>query len=64
MKTVVEGSTEGASAHAKATAYYHLAKLADTQGDLRKARMLIEKAVSEAPAHEDAKSMREALKGR
>ncbi|MFO0613308.1 MAG: tetratricopeptide repeat protein [Polyangiaceae bacterium] len=64
MKTVPEGSSEGASATAKATAYHHLARLADAQGDLRKARMLAEKAVSESPSHEEAKAFRDALKKR
>lgn len=64
MKTVAEGAAEGASATTKATAFHHLARLADAQGDLRKARMLAEKAVSESPSHEEAKAYRDALKKR
>ena len=46
MKTIPEGATEGgATARDKALAYYHLASLARSQGDVRKARLLVDKGI-------------------
>ncbi|MBM4364459.1 MAG: hypothetical protein FJ104_17405, partial [Deltaproteobacteria bacterium] len=57
MKPRQVGSTEGSSPEAKAVAYYHLARIARAQGDVRKARLMISKAVSENPAHAEAQAL-------
>ncbi len=46
-----EGSTAGATASEKVTAYVHLASLAHAQGDLVKARRWAGRAASEDPSH-------------
>jgi tetratricopeptide (TPR) repeat protein len=63
MKTVPLGVTEGgAPAQAKCLAYYHLARVAQRQGDQRKARLMIEKSLGEFPTPE-ARALRDSLKG-
>jgi tetratricopeptide (TPR) repeat protein len=64
MKTVPPGSTqhEGPTAADKALAYYHLARVAQKQGDPRKAKLLVEKSIAEAPLDE-ARALRESLRG-
>ena len=63
MKTVPLGVTEGgAPSAAKCVAYYHLARVAQRQGDLRKARLMIEKSLGEAPTPE-ARALRDSLNG-
>jgi tetratricopeptide (TPR) repeat protein len=57
MKPPEADGTDGATAEAKADAHYQLAVIARKQGDLRKARVLLSKALSENPAHEAAKSV-------
>jgi golgin subfamily B member 1 len=57
MRTRQEGTAEGATSEAKAVAYYHLARIAHHQGDVRKARLMASKAVSENPHHEDAQAL-------
>jgi tetratricopeptide (TPR) repeat protein len=57
MKLKVPGSPEGASAEAKAVAYYHLSRIAHAQGDIRKARLMATKAVSENPNHTEAQAL-------
>ena len=51
----------GAGAHDKAMAYYHLGRIALTQGDRRRAKLMLEKALSEDPAIEEARSLLEQL---
>jgi tetratricopeptide (TPR) repeat protein len=62
MKVRQPGSTEGASAESKAVAYYHLGRIARASGDVRKARLMASKAVSENPHHEDAQALLEELR--
>jgi thioredoxin-like negative regulator of GroEL len=62
MKTVKPGAGGGATATEKATAYYHLARVAQMQGDLRKARLIVEKSLAEAKIP-DALALRDELKG-
>ncbi len=61
MRPKVAGSNEGASAEAKAVAYYHLARIAETQGDVRRARLMASKAVSENPNHAEAQALLQEL---
>jgi len=51
-----EGSTAGATAPEKVTAYYHLALLAHAQGDVVKARRWAARATSEDPSHAGARA--------
>jgi tetratricopeptide (TPR) repeat protein len=62
MKTKQLGSDDGAVPEAKAVAYYHLSRIARTQGDLRKARLMASKAVSEDPKHADAQALLKELR--
>jgi len=62
MKAAVPGSTDGASPTAKGLSYYYLAQMAKDVGDLRKARLLAQKAVMEDPNLEAAKALLEELK--
>jgi golgin subfamily B member 1 len=62
MKTVPAGSTlAGPSPADKGIAYYHLARVAQLQGDAKKARLLAEKSLAESPTPE-ARVLRDALK--
>ncbi len=61
MKTAAPGSNEGATPQAKGLAYYHLALVAQRQGDVRKARVMIEKSLQEH-ASADAKALADVLK--
>jgi golgin subfamily B member 1 len=56
------GGVEGTSSAARALAYYYLGRIAVVQGDRRKARMMIEKAVSDDPALEAARVLLEQLR--
>jgi len=47
----------GAVPEEKAEANYHLAVLAQKQGDPRKARVLVSKALADAPQHEAARAL-------
>jgi len=62
MKTA-PAATTGArpTAADKGIAYYHLARVAQLQGDLKKARLLAEKSLAESPTPE-ARVLRDALK--
>lgn len=62
MKPKQPGSDEGASGESKAAAYYHLSRMARDQGDVRKARLMASKAVSEDPTHADAQALLNELK--
>jgi tetratricopeptide (TPR) repeat protein len=57
MKLKQPGTVEGASAESKAVAYYHLSRIAQAQGDIRKARLMASKAVSENPNHAEAQAL-------
>ena len=48
LRTVASGAGEGATASMKAIAYHRLAVIANAQGDRRKARFMVEKALAEA----------------
>ena len=61
MKTVPEGSTDGATSAMKGLAYYHLARVAMRQGEPRKARVFVDKAIAESPT-DDARELLEQLK--
>ena len=62
MKAAPPGSAEGITPPARALAYYHLGDIAKSQGDLRKARLMVEKAVSEDPTLEAARSLLDELR--
>ena len=62
MKPAPAGSTEGVTSAQRAVAYYHLGDIARSQGDARKARLMVEKAVSEDPTLEAARALLEALR--
>jgi tetratricopeptide (TPR) repeat protein len=57
MKVRQPGGTEGASTESKAVAYYHLSRIAQAEGDLRKARLMASKAVGENPRHAEAQEL-------
>jgi len=62
MKTSTDGSGLGPSSADRALAYYHLGQLANLQGDRRKARLMLEKSVSEDPHLEVARNLLEELR--
>ncbi len=62
MKTAPPGSTEGITGASKALAYFHLGSIARAQGDPRKARLMVEKAVNEDPTLESARTLLDELK--
>ncbi len=57
MKPPLPGSTDGAPAEAKADANYYLAVLARKSGDLRKAKLLVAKALAEHTDHVGARQL-------
>jgi len=59
-----EGSTAGATASEKVTAYIHLASLAQAQGDLVKARRWAGRAASEDPSHAGARALLDKFESR
>src|SRR5262249_53676124 len=62
MKGATAGSSEGSTPAAKAVAYYHLGQIAREKGDVKKARLMVEKAVAEDPGHAPAREMLEELR--
>jgi Tfp pilus assembly protein PilF len=62
MKQAPPGSSEGVPVIARAHAYYQLARIAVAQGDRRKARLMIDKAVADDPTHEGARYLLEQLR--
>jgi tetratricopeptide (TPR) repeat protein len=62
MKLKPPGGNEGTSTESKAVAYYHLSRIAQAQGDVRKARLMASKAVSENPDHADAQALLKELR--
>lgn len=57
MKPPAPGSTDGAPSEAKADANYYLAILAKKQGDPRKAKVLVQKALAEKADHAAARQL-------
>jgi hypothetical protein len=57
MRTAEPGDPDGAHSENKADANYYLAVLAQKQGDVRKAKVLATKALSENPGHEAARKL-------
>ena len=49
MKVRQLGATDGASAESKAVAYYHLSRIAQADGDIRRARLMASKAIGRTP---------------
>lgn len=62
MKSVPVGSGEGVTAQLRAVAYYHLGRMAFLQGDRRKARLMIDKAVADDPTLEAARALLDQLR--
>ena len=62
MKLVPEGGESGTTAAARALAYFHLASIARLQGDRRKARLMVDKAVADDPTLEAARALLEELR--
>jgi tetratricopeptide (TPR) repeat protein len=62
MKLAPSGSTEGVPVIARAHAYFQLARIAVAQGDRRKARLMIDKAVADDATHEGARYLLEQLR--
>jgi tetratricopeptide (TPR) repeat protein len=62
MKSAPAGSPEGATAALRALAYYHLGRMAYIQGDRRKARLMIDKAVADDPTLEEARMLLDQLR--
>lgn len=62
MKLKQAPSNEGASAESKAVSYYHLSRIAQDQGDVRKARLMASKALTENPNHTEAQALLAELK--
>ena len=63
MKVRQPGTAEGASAESKAVAYYHLSRIAQEDGDIRRARLMASKAIGENPGHKEAQELLKELKG-
>ena len=62
MKVAAPGSPEGVTPPARALAYYHLGRMAFAQGDRRKARMMIDKALADDASLDDARDLLEQLR--
>ena len=61
MKVVDDGGADGTTVKAKAMAYYQLGRRAHESGEVRKAKMLVTKALHEDPEHELARQLRDVL---
>jgi tetratricopeptide (TPR) repeat protein len=62
MKAAPLGTTDGATPAAKGLSYFFLGQMAREKGDVRKARLMAQKAVIEDPNLEQAKTLLEELK--
>ncbi len=65
MKIAPAGSApagDGATAAVRALAYYHLGRMAFIQGDRRKARLMIDKAVADDPTLDAARALLDQLR--
>lgn len=63
MRPTGDNPSEGATSEAKAEAHYQLGRLSMKQGDPRKAKILVSKALTENPDHELARTLYEQLGG-
>ena len=61
MKSFDAEKNEGATVEQKADAQYYLGWLAKRSGDLRKAKILVSKALAAVPDHEQARALLEEL---
>lgn len=61
--TMAKASGSGVTSRHKATAYFHLGRLAASQGDRGKARLLVDKALAEDATLEAARSLAAELAG-
>jgi tetratricopeptide (TPR) repeat protein len=62
MKIAPAASAEGTTKPQRAAAYYQLGRIAEATGDRRKARSMLEKALSDDPAHDEARNLLETLR--
>jgi tetratricopeptide (TPR) repeat protein len=62
MKAAVAGTSDGATPSAKGLSYFFLGQMAREKGDVKKARLLAQKAVIEDPNLKQAKALLEELK--
>ncbi|MFO0588788.1 MAG: tetratricopeptide repeat protein [Polyangiaceae bacterium] len=62
LRTTAIGASDGATTAMKAAAYHRLALIANAQGDRRKARFMVEKALAEDPSLAEARALLEALR--
>ncbi|HKQ71144.1 MAG TPA: tetratricopeptide repeat protein, partial [Polyangiaceae bacterium] len=62
MKVAPSGSSDGATPAAKGLSYFLLGQMAREKGDVRKAKLMVQKAVIEDPNLEPAKALLEELK--
>jgi tetratricopeptide (TPR) repeat protein len=60
--TLMKISPDGATTQLRAIAYYHLGRMAYLQGDRRKARLMIDKAVADDPTLEAARALLDQLR--
>jgi tetratricopeptide (TPR) repeat protein len=62
LRTAPSSAHEGATAATKALAYHRLALIANAQGDRRKARFMVEKALAEDPSLAEARALLDTLR--
>ncbi len=62
LRTAPAGADGGAPSAMKALAYHRLASIANAQGDRRKARFMVEKALAEDPTLEGARALLDTLR--
>jgi hypothetical protein len=62
MKVAPTGAADGATPAAKGLSYFFLGQMARQRGDVRKARLLAEKAVIEDPGLEQARALLDELR--
>jgi tetratricopeptide (TPR) repeat protein len=62
MRTSSTGSGEVATPALRGNAYYHLARMAHEQGDRRRSRLMVDKAIVDDPTLESARALLEQLK--
>jgi tetratricopeptide (TPR) repeat protein len=62
MKIAPPGTVDGTTASLRALAFHHLGQMAISTGDRRKARLMFEKALSEDPNLEQARTLLEEVR--
>jgi tetratricopeptide (TPR) repeat protein len=62
LMKITTGTPDGATTALRAVAYYHLGRMAFIQGDRRKARLMIDKAIVDDPGLDAARALLEQLK--